>query len=34
MNASDYYREQFTDAIRNETQTRTNQEQDTDEWAP
>ena len=34
MNANDYHREQFTDAVRNETLNRTHQEQDTEEWAP
>lgn len=34
MTPADYYAEQFTDAIRNETINRTNQEQDDDVWAP
>ena len=34
MNANDYHREMLTDAIRNETRNRTNQEQDEDVWAP
>ena len=34
MTANDYHREQLTDAIRNETLNRTNQEQDDEQWAP
>lgn len=34
MTPADYYAEQFTTAIRNETINRQNQEHEDEEWAP